>query len=88
MSTPTLNFYYRQGCHLCEDMWQHLEELRPDLEFNLNPVDIDANPQLKEQFGQLIPVLQGGRETICNYYLDPVALEKYVRQHAGPVDEF
>ncbi len=75
-----VRFYYRQGCHLCEDMWQLLQEFRKEHPFELMEIDIDQKPNLAEKYGPLIPVLEsepGSR--ICHYYLDPVALEEYLQ---------
>ena len=74
-----VRFYYRQGCHLCEDMWQHLQEFRKVHSFELIEIDIDQQPDLTEKYGPLIPVLENARgNRLCHYYLDPVALEEYL----------
>lgn len=51
--------YTRAGCHLCDDALALLKKhgLRPQL------VDIDADPQLKEQYNVCVPVVViDGRE--------------------------
>ncbi len=65
-----LTFYYRTGCHLCDDMWQQLLELgvRP------RAVDIDRDPALQARFGTLVPVLTRGEQELCRYFLDPSVL--------------
>ena len=73
-----LTFYYRDGCHLCEDMWQHLHELRHERQFQVNRVDVDTDPGLAERFGSLVPALASGDELLCHYYLDPAALNEYL----------
>lgn len=74
----TLSFYYRDGCHLCEDMWQHLQSLRETRAFELDPVNVDSDPDLRRRYGTLIPVLASGEQIICHYYLDPVGLERFL----------
>ena len=66
-----LSFYYRQGCHLCDDMWQQLQAL------GVTPraVDITGDPALEARFGRLIPVLMRGDRELCHYYLDPRSLQ-------------
>jgi len=66
-----LIFYYRQGCHLCDDMWQQLQTL------GVTPraVDIGRDPVLEARFGTLIPVLTRGGRELCHYYLDPQSLQ-------------
>ncbi len=75
-----LTFYYRDGCHLCEDMWHQLREIQEQRSFGIQFENIDMDPELKERYGLLIPVLAAGEKVICNYYLDPIALEKHLDQ--------
>lgn len=75
---PQLRFYYREGCHLCDDMWQQLQELHGETAFDLQAVSISGHPELEAAYGTLIPVLQGGEEILCHYYLDPMALERFL----------
>jgi thiol-disulfide isomerase/thioredoxin len=70
----TLTFYFRPGCHLCDDMWQQLQEYRKERVFELTPVNVDDDPELQARFGILIPVLASGEQVLCHYYLDPMAL--------------
>lgn len=81
--SANLVFYYRNGCHLCEDMWQHLRELQQDRPFDVKPVDIDLDSRLQKQYGTLIPVLAAEEQVICHYYLDPVALMHYLDGSTG-----
>ncbi|MCW8890665.1 MAG: glutaredoxin family protein [Sedimenticola sp.] len=76
--SQTLTFYYRDGCHLCEDMWHHLREIQEQRSFEVEFMNIDSDPGLQSRFGTLIPVLAAGERVICNYYLDPIALEQYL----------
>jgi hypothetical protein len=76
--SQALVFYYRDGCHLCEDMWHQLREIQELRPFEVELSDVDGDPRLIERYGSLIPVLAAGEDIICNYYLDPVALEKHL----------
>ena len=75
-----LALYYRQGCHLCEDMWRHLQEIRRQRPFALREIDVDSDPCLSRQYGQRVPVLTGNGRELCHYYLDPVALGAFLDQ--------
>lgn len=77
---PHLSFYYRQDCHLCEDMWLHLQELRQSQPFQVTMIDVDATAELRARYGPRIPVLEtgDGRE-ICNYYMDEKGLLEYLQ---------
>jgi glutaredoxin len=52
-STSTAILYTRRGCHLCDEAKAVL------LRHGLSPqeVDIDADPQLRERYGQCVPVV-------------------------------
>ena len=54
--TPELTVYVRQGCHLCADMLQVLEELRPELGFSYHTRDVDDDAALAARFGARVPV--------------------------------
>ncbi len=80
-SGPVLNLYYRQNCHLCEDMWAHLQELRKEYAFQVVTIDIAGHAELEARHGTRIPVLETaeGRE-LCNYYLDERGLLDYLNR--------
>lgn len=78
MTKIVLQFYYRPGCHLCDDMWQQLLQLQSEYPFDLEPIDVDGSEVTRERLGLLVPVLEGEGETICHYYLDPVALKNHL----------
>ena len=47
---PELVLYFREGCHLCEDMEQLLGELLEPGSFRLTRIDIDEDPTLREAY--------------------------------------
>lgn len=49
--------YTRQGCHLCEQAWQLLEQARQHYSFALQQVDIDTEPELARAYGECVPVV-------------------------------
>ena len=75
-----LQFYFRNGCHLCEDMWQQLLEEQKDFDFELIAFDIDRDEALNAKYTTLIPVLTDDNQLICHYYLDRVALHRCLRE--------
>lgn len=75
MSAITLTLYAREGCHLCESMWQELAPWRGRLGFDVEWVDVDRDPRLQRRHGERVPVLARGDEEICFYFLDETALE-------------
>lgn len=69
-----LTLYVRAGCHLCEDMHDQLFELLEPGSFTVKTVDIDASEALREQYNELVPVLEHNHSEICHHFLDLKAL--------------
>ena len=73
--------YMKPGCHLCEDVVQHLERLRRTVPHELEQVDISADVDLLRRYGERIPVLElAGREHAAP--LPPAVLQKLLREAA------
>jgi len=77
-----LTLYSRTGCHLCEDMERALSELETELDFNTEIILIENNRALEQTYGTKIPVLTLGKDIICEYFLDQVALSKAIAEHS------
>ena len=75
---PTLTLYYRQDCHLCDDMLRQLHNMRWQHDFELFCVDVDQDRGLAERYGTRVPVLAADTDVICTYYLDPVAVAGFL----------
>jgi thioredoxin reductase (NADPH) len=73
-----LTLYYRDGCHLCETMLQALRGLQARLGFDLQLVDVDRDPDLRQRYDEWVPVLCHGRQEICHYQLNVQALRDVV----------
>lgn len=68
--------YGRGYCHLCEDMLAALQAMAPvGRPFEVEVIDVDADPALVARFDELVPVLYGDPEgeELCHYFLDPAA---------------
>ena len=63
--------------YLCEDMQEGLKPLSSKLGFTVEVIDIDADPDLINEYGSKVPVLMHERHEICHYFLDPQALQMY-----------
>lgn len=70
MTVPQLTLYYREGCHLCEDMEQQLHELLEPGSFTLVRIDIDADPALRDAYNVRVPVLSCDQMDVCEHFLD------------------
>ena len=68
------NCYYRQGCHLCEEMIAALVALQNTLQFKVNYIDIDESSALYHQYNTQVPVLETiTGQLICLYFFDKSA---------------
>ncbi|MFO7623777.1 MAG: DUF2085 domain-containing protein [Anaerolineales bacterium] len=56
----TVMLYSRQNCHLCEVAKQELDSLQDELPHKLVVVDVDQDTQLRQTFGELVPVVTVG----------------------------
>jgi glutaredoxin len=82
MVAPELTLYYREGCHLCEEMLQALRGLQPRLGFELRLVDVDRDPGLRQRYDEWVPVLSHRAAEICHYRLDEAALRRVIAEDA------
>ncbi|WP_434778443.1 glutaredoxin family protein [Neisseria sp. Ec49-e6-T10] len=73
-----LTLMFREYCHLCHQMRAQLQALQPELKFELNVVDVDANPALEALYNELVPVLMHEHNQICHWHLDESALRAYL----------
>ena len=58
-----VTIYSRSQCHLCEVAQQIAEQVQSELavqgiDFEIEKILIDNNPDLEEQYGDLVPVTQ------------------------------
>jgi len=67
---PELTLHFREGCHLCEDMEQLLQELLEPDSYTLRRIDIDSNPHLTNAYNVRVPVLSCGEIELCEHFLD------------------
>ncbi len=59
----TVTLLTRAGCHLCEQARPLLTEVCAETGAELHEVDVDADPELRAEYGDRVPVfLLDGRE--------------------------
>ncbi len=54
---PVVTLYGRPGCHLCDDAEGELRRLAPELGFELELVNIEADDELHRRYLYEIPVV-------------------------------
>lgn len=83
-SKPLLTLYSRDYCHLCHDMLSALQELRTGYAgcFDIQVIDVDADPILLSRYDELVPVLavigEDWVRELCHYFLDTPAVLGYL----------
>jgi hypothetical protein len=75
-----LKFYHKQGCLLCEEMWEALIAVSGVEKVEVVKVDIERNLQIKASYSLRIPCLEGpGGVSLSEHYLDHARLLSYLR---------
>ncbi|WP_198264675.1 glutaredoxin family protein [sulfur-oxidizing endosymbiont of Gigantopelta aegis] len=70
-------FFYRIGCHLCDDMYLLLQPYESSHNISIEMINVDKDPELQKRYGILIPVLCDAEENeICHYFFDKIAFEQ------------
>ena len=54
---PRLTLYGKPGCCLCDEARAAVEEVRAELELELEEVDVSLDARLHREYGERIPVL-------------------------------
>ena len=72
----TLTLYGKPGCHLCDDARAAVERVTARRDVPLEQVDISRDPVLYKRYGERIPVLEIDGETVFEFFVDEVVLER------------
>jgi hypothetical protein len=66
--------YTRRVCGLCDETAEELRHLRDELRFTLTEFNVDADPALREQYNDIVPVVTVGGQVIAHAPIDPAEL--------------
>jgi hypothetical protein len=75
---PRLTLYSRAYCHLCDDLLAALEGLRGEYAFDIEILDVDADPELEAKYDELVPVLAANGAELCRYRFDEIKVREYL----------
>jgi glutaredoxin len=73
--------YSRHGCHLCEDAITTLEGMREELAFEIEIINIDADPELAKLYGNEVPVIHIDGQHHDFYRVDPERFRASLEKH-------
>jgi glutaredoxin len=65
-----VTLYTRAGCHLCEEAKAQIAPLLREFGAQLREVDIDADPALREQYTNDVPVIFLGSQKVAKHRVD------------------
>ena len=67
---------------LCAEMAAEVHALIAGTGHTLAPVDVDADPSLKQKYGWEVPLLFDGNFELCRHQLNLPAFHEWLRAHA------
>jgi hypothetical protein len=70
----------RDGCHLCDQMASLLDEVLPAHGLSYSQRDVDGEPDLRERFTDVVPVLLRDGVPVAKLRVDRRALERILRR--------
>ena len=76
-----ITVYSRHGCHLCEVAEETLENLKVELDFNLETKFIDNDAELEKLYGHEVPVIHIDGEHHDFYKVDPERFKSSLEKH-------
>ena len=77
----TITIYSRQGCHLCDDAENVLESLREELNFEIEVIDIDIDPELIKLYSDQVPVIHIDGNHHDFYKVDLLRFKSSLEKH-------
>jgi glutaredoxin len=80
----TLILYTKPDCSLCDAAAAALSRVRDRVSFDLDVVDISADPELRARYGERIPVVLVDGELAFEYEVDEQALAERLSAAGAP----
>ena len=74
----TYELVTRRSCHLCDEMAEVLDAVLPGYGLSWSPRDVDAEPELRERFSDVVPVLLRDGLSVAKVRLDRRSLIRIV----------
>jgi hypothetical protein len=75
--------YTRAGCHLCDTVWERLQNCQNRYRLHLEKIDVDLDPDLQTRYGDQVPVVAvNGRARFWGG-VNPLLLERLLHAEAA-----
>jgi len=78
--TRQIRLYTRRDCCLCEEMKGVVRDVAEEVPLEVEEVDVDSEPDLREKFGAEVPVLFIDGRKAFKFRVAPRELKKKLRQ--------
>ncbi|HLO12855.1 MAG TPA: glutaredoxin family protein [Pseudoneobacillus sp.] len=85
MNKPTLTFYTRKKCPLCDKAKAVIEELQTEVDFQLIEKDIDESDELTEKYGLMIPVVEIDGEEVEYGYVNKFVISNRLQEKTSSI---
>ena len=72
-------FYTKAGCHLCDDARTLVERVTAEVGVGWTETDIDADPALRAEFAELVPVVRVDGKELGYWRIDEDRLRRALR---------
>lgn len=73
-----VRLYGAAGCHLCENARRVLVQVRTEVAFELEEIDITGDPELESRYRERIPVVLVDDEEAFTFFVHPDALRRRI----------
>jgi hypothetical protein len=71
-----VTLFRAEGCHLCESAERVLAQVREEIPFELDEVDIGGDAELERRYRERIPVVSVDGEEAFTYFVHPDGLRR------------
>jgi Glutaredoxin-like domain (DUF836) len=78
MGVAAYELVTREGCHLCDEMAAVLDDVLPSYGLTWSPRDVDAEPELRSRYTDVVPVLLRDGAPVAKIRLDRRSLIRIV----------
>ena len=78
MRARTVELLSRAGCHLCDDARRLVQRVTAEAGVSWVETDVDADPALRAEYGDLVPVVRVNGKEIGYWRIDESRLRRAV----------
>lgn len=76
MPARTVELLAREGCHLCDDARRLVERVAAETGTGWTEIDVDTDPRLRAEFGDLVPVVRVDGKELGYWRIDEARLRR------------